>query len=135
MLWGIPSRLLLELLLRLLKARWLGGCAFGSFAFTASSGVDIKLKGEGLPMTSTARKFLLGAALTGFVVGTTVFATAAPQPGDNSTTKTKVVKHCCAGKNSCKNQGGCGAEKGKNSCAGKGGCSTKTSCKGKPCKD
>ena len=52
-------------------------------------------------------------------------------------TSTKVAKHCCAGKNSCKNQGGCGADKGKNDCSGKGGCSTyKAGCKGKgPCKD
>jgi hypothetical protein len=88
-------------------------------------------------MTKTARKLLLGAALTGFVVGTTVSATAKPQPGDDTTAKTKVAKHCCAGKNSCKGQGGCGATKGKNDCSGKGGCSTyKEGCKGKgPCKE
>ena len=86
-------------------------------------------------MTKTARKLLLGAALTGFVVGTTVAASAAPNPADDSSKTTKVAKHCCAGKNSCKGQGGCGAEKGKNSCKGQGGCSTKTSCKGKPCTD
>lgn len=89
-------------------------------------------------MTKTTRKLLLGAALTGFVVGTTVTATAAPKPGDDTTKKSNTqaaAKHCCAGKNSCKGQGGCGANKGKNSCSGKGGCSTKTSCKGKPCTD
>jgi hypothetical protein len=88
-------------------------------------------------MNKTTRKLLLGAALTGFVMGTTVSASALPRPGGDDTqpTKTKVEKHCCAGKNSCKGQGGCGAEKGKNSCKGQGGCSTKTSCKGNPCKD
>ena len=87
-------------------------------------------------MTKTARKLLLGAALTGFVVGTTVAASGAPRPNDDtSKTTTKVAKHCCAGKNSCKGQGGCGATKGKNDCSGKGGCSTKTSCKNQPCKD
>ena len=88
-------------------------------------------------MTKTARKLLIGAALTGFVAGTTSALMAAPRPGDDSTTttKTKTEKHCCAGKNSCKGQGGCGADKGKNSCSGKGGCSTKTSCKGQPCSD
>ena len=86
-------------------------------------------------MTKTARKLLLSAALTGFVVGTTVSANATPRPGGDTDTKAKVAKHCCAGKNSCKGQGGCGATKGKNDCSGKGGCSTKTSCKGKPCKD
>ena len=87
-------------------------------------------------MTKTARKLLIGAALTGFVAGTTSALMAAPKPAgdDKSTTgQTTVEKHCCAGKNSCKGQGGCGATKGKNDCKGKGGCSTKTSCKGKPC--
>jgi hypothetical protein len=87
-------------------------------------------------MTKSIRKVLVGAALTGFVLGTTAALSASPRPAkalaDDSTT---VTKHCCAGKNSCKNQGGCGATKGKNSCSGKGGCSTKTSCKGKPCTD
>ena len=85
-------------------------------------------------MTKTIRKVLVGAALTGFVMGASVAASASPNPADDSST-TKVEKHCCAGKNSCKGQGGCGAAKGKNSCSGKGGCSTKTSCKGKPCTD
>jgi len=83
-------------------------------------------------MTKSVRKALVGAALTGFVLGATVVASASPKPADDSTT-TKVAKHCCAGKNACNGQGGCGATKGKNSCSGKGGCSTKTSCKGQPC--
>ena len=88
-------------------------------------------------MTKSIRKVLIGAALTGFVLGTTAAASATTNAGNGvaDTAKTTVTKHCCAGKNSCKNQGGCGATKGKNSCSGKGGCSTKTSCKGKPCKD
>ena len=55
-------------------------------------------------MTKTARKLLIGAALTGFVAGTTAALTAAPSPGADdsgkSTTKGKVEKHCCAGQNS-----------------------------------
>jgi len=85
-------------------------------------------------MTKSIRKALVGAALTGFVLGATVIASATPNPADDSTT-TKIAKHCCAGKNSCKGQGGCGADKGKNSCSGKGGCNTKGSCKGQPCTD
>jgi gas vesicle protein len=87
-------------------------------------------------MTKSVRRILIGAALTGFVVGTTAAASAAPRPGnDAKTAKSAIEKHCCAGKNTCKGNGGCGATKGKNSCSGKGGCSTKTSCKGKPCTD
>ncbi len=86
-------------------------------------------------MQNTVRRLLVGAALAGFVAGSTAIAMGSPRPADDTTTKTKVAKHCCAGKNSCKNQGGCGATKGKNDCSGKGGCSTKTSCKGKPCTD
>lgn len=85
-------------------------------------------------MTKSVRKILVGAALTGFVLGTTAAASASPRPANGSAPKS-IEKHCCAGKNSCKNQGGCGGQKGKNSCSGKGGCSTKTSCKGKPCTD
>jgi hypothetical protein len=86
-------------------------------------------------MTKSVRKLLIGAALSGFVMGTTAVVSAAPTPGSGlaSPAKTKVAKHCCAGKNSCKGQGGCGAEKGKNSCAGKGGCNTISGCKGHPC--
>ena len=87
-------------------------------------------------MQNTVRRLLVGAALAGFVAGTSAVAIGAPRPaGDSKTTKTAIEKHCCAGKNSCKGNGGCGANKGKNDCKGKGGCSTKTSCKGKPCTD
>jgi len=90
-------------------------------------------------MRDTVRKILISAALTGFVAGTTLAASAAPSPQETgqSTTKAKVAKHCCSGQNSCKGQGGCGANKGKNDCKGQGGCSTyKAGCKGKgPCKE
>ncbi len=87
-------------------------------------------------MQDTARRLLVGAALAGFIAGTTAIAIGSPRPGDDTkTTKTKIEKHCCAGKNTCKGKGGCGADKGKNDCSGKGGCSTKTSCKGQPCTD
>jgi len=90
-------------------------------------------------MSTKTRRFLIGAALAGFVTGTTSALTAAPNSGYQISgihaAKDKVEKHCCAGKNSCKGKGGCGATKGKNDCKGKGGCSTKTSCKGEPCTD
>jgi len=94
-------------------------------------------------MTSTIRKLLVSAALAGFVSGTSVAARAQDASGGDagkaagSTKKAKVAKHCCAGQNSCKGQGGCGANKGKNDCKGQGGCSThKEGCKGKgPCKE
>ncbi len=87
-------------------------------------------------MTKTVRSLLIGAALTGFMAGTTSALTAAPAPGTLNVgvnAKKRAEKHCCAGQNACKGQGGCGATKGKNDCKGKGGCSTKTSCKGQPC--
>lgn len=89
-------------------------------------------------MNNTVRKLLVGAALSGFVAGTSVVSYAAKGPSaataGKKTTKTKVAKHCCAGMNSCKGQGGCGSTKGKNDCKGKGECSTKSSCKGQgPC--
>jgi hypothetical protein len=95
-------------------------------------------------MTSTIRKLLVSAALAGFVSGTSVAARAQDASGGDagkaagkSAKKAKVALHCCAGQNSCKGQGGCGANKGKNDCKGQGGCSThKEGCKGKgPCQE
>jgi hypothetical protein len=81
---------------------------------------------------------LLTAALSGLIGGTSVAAKAA----SNGTTgvsaahaglmytaaDTKVEKHACKGKNSCKGNGGCSTGdqgcKGKNTCKGKGGCAT-----------
>jgi hypothetical protein len=84
-------------------------------------------------MTKSIRAMLMGAALTGFVAGQTVFAQASgDQDKDKSTSsdsgkqasKTKKEKHACKGQNSCKGKGGCGATKGKNDCKGKGECRT-----------
>ena len=94
-------------------------------------------------MSSTLKKLLVGAALSGFVSGTTAVAVAQDTGGDQgakagkTAKKAKAAKHCCAGQNSCKGQGGCGANKAKNDCKGQGGCSTyKAGCKGKgPCKE
>jgi hypothetical protein len=86
-------------------------------------------------MTKSVKKLLIGAALTGFVVGTTVAASASPKPLDDSKTPTTVEKHCCAKMNTCAGKGGCGADKGKNSCKGQGGCNTssgKADCHSKP---
>jgi len=88
-------------------------------------------------MTKTMRAALMGAALAGFLTGTTVVAQDQSTPpastGKKSTKKAKVEKHACKGQNSCKGQGGCKAGdngcKGKNSCKGKGGCATDGSVK------
>ncbi|HEV1994690.1 MAG TPA: hypothetical protein VGR03_10195 [Candidatus Acidoferrum sp.] len=82
-------------------------------------------------MTKSMRALLVGAALTGFVAGSTAAMARtgdekAPKSdsGKKATKKKKVEIHSCAGKNSCKGKGGCGTTKGKNDCKGKGGCST-----------
>ena len=72
------------------------------------------------------RKFLMGAAVTGIVAGSSMLLADDKKPA-------KVAKHDCKGKNECKGQGGCKAGaagcKGKNECKGQGGCSTKTKMK------
>ena len=73
------------------------------------------------------RALLMGAALTGFVAGTTVASSAQDtkkDDGGTKATKTKKEKHACKGQNSCKGKGGCGTTKGKNDCKGKGDCRT-----------
>jgi len=86
-------------------------------------------------MTKSIRALLVGAALTGFVAGTTISASGQDKDKSAETgkkaTKEKVDKHSCKGKNSCKGKGGCGETKGKNDCKGKGGCRTD----GKPMKE
>lgn len=90
-------------------------------------------------MTKSMRALLMGAALSGFVAGTTIGAAAQDQgTGDKTAkegkkaSKSKGEKHGCKGQNSCKGKGGCKTSdngcKGKNSCQGKGGCNTKGSC-------
>jgi hypothetical protein len=83
-------------------------------------------------MTKSMRALLIGAAMTGFVAGTTCAVAQTTGDKDKTTkaesgkkaTKTKVEKHSCKGKNSCKGKGGCGETKGKNDCKGKGECRT-----------
>ena len=90
-------------------------------------------------MTKSMRALLMGAALTGFVAGTSAMGQQAPAPsGDTKkdtqqtpapeagtkASKSKKEKHACKGQNSCKGKGGCGASKGKNDCKGKGECRT-----------
>jgi hypothetical protein len=81
-------------------------------------------------MTKSMRALLMGAALSGFVAGTTVHSMAQDTGGDKAAdsgkkaTKSKKEKHACKGQNSCKGKGGCGATKGKNDCKGKGECRT-----------
>jgi hypothetical protein len=82
-------------------------------------------------MTKSMRALLVGAALSGFVAGTTTISMAQDTGSDKTkaesgkkATKTKVEKHACKGKNSCKGKGGCGTTNGKNDCKGKGECRT-----------
>jgi hypothetical protein len=81
-------------------------------------------------MTRSMRALFMGAALSGFVAGTT--AAVAQDSGSKDSGKksdtAKGEKHGCKGQNSCKGKGGCKAGdngcKGQNSCKGKGGCAT-----------
>jgi hypothetical protein len=99
-------------------------------------------------MNKQMKKFMITAAVTGLVGGTTARLQAAPATHSSSNgvkisaakdTAGKLSyakasmddqgsKHSCKGKNDCKGQGGCKASdngcKGKNSCKGKGGCAT-----------
>lgn len=78
-------------------------------------------------MTKSMRALLMGAALSGFVAGTTVGVKAqdtGDQPKADKASKGKKEKHACKGQNSCKGKGGCGTTKGKNDCKGKGECRT-----------
>ena len=90
-------------------------------------------------MNNSAKALLLAAAGTGLMSGA---ATVQPLNISNPNGRTlsanlgqpsmglgqSTAKHDCAGKNSCKGQGGCKTGdmgcKAKNSCKGKGGCST-----------
>jgi hypothetical protein len=87
-----------------------------------------KLTKETQKMTKTMRALVIGAALSGFVAGTSALAQdtggdKAPASGKKAT-KEKKEKHACKGQNSCKGKGGCGSTKGKNDCKGKGECRT-----------
>ena len=81
-------------------------------------------------MTKSMRALLVGAALTGFVAGTSAVTMAQDTGGDKTAesgkkaSKSKKDKHACKGQNSCKGKGGCGSTKGKNDCKGKGECRT-----------
>ena len=81
-------------------------------------------------MTKSIRALLVGAALTGFVAGTSASLMAQdtgdkkPATTGKKASKSKKEKHACKGQNSCKGKGGCGTTKGKNDCKGKGECST-----------
>jgi len=69
------------------------------------------------------------AAFAGLLGGTASRAVASPQAQESGKPSKKAIeKHACAGKNSCKGNGGCSTGDngcaGKNSCKGKGGCAT-----------
>jgi len=84
-------------------------------------------------MTNSMRAVMLGAAMTGFLAGTSALAQPMPSGANPAQTGKKATKsakdeHSCKGQNSCKGKGGCKSSdngcKGKNSCKGKGGCAT-----------
>jgi hypothetical protein len=91
-------------------------------------------------MNNSIKAMLLAAAGTGLMSGTpTVQPVTAPAQNGQTVSAARLgqtpmginqdtAKHACAGKNSCKGQGGCKTGdmgcKAKNSCSGKGGCST-----------
>jgi hypothetical protein len=94
-------------------------------------------------MKNSVNAFLLTAALSGLIGGTSVAAAQAAAPAGKTSVSSSAkvlkagykyagqdqpAKHSCKGKNSCKGQGGCKTGdngcKGKNSCQGKGGCAT-----------
>jgi hypothetical protein len=93
-------------------------------------------------MKVSKSSLVVAAIFTGLVGGTVARMNAEPAGGTGGTggqgkstkttkaktTKAKVEKHSCAGKNSCKGLGGCKLSdngcKAKNSCKGKGGCAT-----------
>jgi hypothetical protein len=85
-------------------------------------------------MKRSTRILVTSAAMAGLYAGAFAARTfAADESAGNSdhTTSLKASSsstHSCAGKNSCKGQGGCSSSdngcSGKNSCKGKGGCNT-----------
>ena len=86
-------------------------------------------------MKISKSSLILTAAMTGLLGGTMARAAAPAQEtkqdsakSKSKASKAKVEKHACAGKNSCKGNGGCKTGdngcKAKNSCKGKGGCAT-----------
>lgn len=83
--------------------------------------IEFKLTKGGSLMNRRKFTIALGTATAGLVAGSALFGQDADKPK-----KTKKAKHECAGKNTCKGQGGCKTGdngcSGKNSCKGKGGC-------------
>ena len=85
-------------------------------------------------MKNSTKAFMLGAAISGLMAGTTpslhasTHAVTAAGQLSHAVDFAKKDKHACKGQNSCKGKGGCKAGdngcKGKNSCKGKGGCAT-----------
>ena len=90
-------------------------------------------------MKPSKHSLVLAAALTGLLGGTVSRVSAAPTPQDQTGKPAKgsaVEKHDCAGKNSCKGQGGCATDGSKKNMAAAAGitakhaCAAKNSCKG-----
>jgi hypothetical protein len=87
-------------------------------------------------LLQTTKTMLATVALTGLMAGSAARLQAATSGApDQGTSVAKgqladdsTSQHSCAGKNSCKGQGGCKTGdqgcKGKNTCKGKGGCKT-----------
>lgn len=83
--------------------------------------------------TMLATAALAGILSGGFVANAAVTTTKSADQAGLLADEKKGDTHDCAGKNSCKNKGGCKSGdngcKQKNSCKGKGGCAVKD---GKP---
>jgi uncharacterized membrane protein len=101
----------------------LAGASYHVRGFGQQAGefaIDLRLKQKEGIWNMNRRKFMMGAAVTGIVAGSTMLL------ADDK--KTKAAKHECKGKNDCKGQGGCKTSAagcaGKNDCKGQGGCST-----------
>lgn len=89
-------------------------------------------------MRTSNKALLLGAAISGLMAGTAVYAHASNLTPGHSVQAGRLSyagssfddkdKHACKGQNDCKGKGGCkpgdNGCKGKNSCKGKGGCNT-----------
>ena len=82
--------------------------------------------------SSSLKKTVAAAALSGLMVGTASYLTGCQEDhgggGSRVSSTAADGKHACKGMNACKGQGGCKTGdqgcKGKNSCKGQGGCKT-----------
>ncbi|MGA7234443.1 MAG: hypothetical protein WBY44_02110 [Bryobacteraceae bacterium] len=85
-------------------------------------------------MKISRSSLVLTAAMTGLLGGTIARAATPTQDSSSQSSKpakNKVEKHACAGKNSCKGNGGCATDGSKSNKAAAAGITEKHSCAGK----